>query len=432
MRDATPVSRAPELGLLADFRLLIGLFIALRLMLAMVYQPYILDRWDAAGESNPVERGLTTFGDFRYYFQFARLSDHGLLPYRDYWHEFPPVWTTLYLGVYRLLAARGPVDFTVWATALGLILLAVDAGNLILLRRLAARLHGEPAALALAWAYALLAAPLITAWWTFEALVLFAILAALAGLVEGRFDRSAAATVIGALTKLTPLLILPAVWRFFPARRALRFTAITLLLVGAALALIAGWGGALGRASLAAQPNKASYQTVWAILDGNWRTGSFSGPAVRLDPATAYQPLGNPAVIPGWLRLIPFAVAGLFVYTRPLRHDARGIVAFVSLTFALFMLWAQGWSPQWAVTLTPILLLNFPSRDGILACLLLSALSFVEYPVLFMRTGDTGGAITGALALPYVAVILMRTGLLIGLAVALYRRAREADDGPAG
>ena len=101
---------AAQSGLFGDFRLLVGLFIALRLTLAMVYQPYVLERYDADGALAPVERGLSMFGDYQYFFQFAQLSDEGLLPYRDYWYEFPPVWSTLFIGAYQLLAARGTVE----------------------------------------------------------------------------------------------------------------------------------------------------------------------------------------------------------------------------------------------------------------------------------------------------------------------------------
>lgn len=420
-----PAGADPVLGMLGDFRLLIILFASLRVMLMMVYQPYWLERYDAAGSPAPVERGLSTFGDFATYFQFAKLSADGQLPYRDYWYEFPPAWSALFVGLYRLLAVRGPVDYTGWATALGLLMVTADVGNLTLLRWLGRRLHGERTALAIAWAYALLAAPLIFPWWTFETLVALTILAALAALVNAQLGRFAVAVAVGALTKFIPLLLLPALWRFAPWRRAVRPSLIAVGLTGLGLALVVFWGGELGRASLTAQANKPSYQSVWALVDGNWRTGSFPGLEMRLDARSAYAPPGNGAVVPGGLRLLPFAALGLYIYTRPLRRDAQGIVAFASLTLVLFSLWAQGWSPQWSLTLTPLILLNFPSREGVLTCLLLGALAFAEYPVLFMRTGDTGGAVTGALVIPYVAVILMRTGLLIGLAVALYRRVRK-------
>jgi hypothetical protein len=193
------------------------------------------------------------------------------------------------------------------------------------------------------------------------------------------------------------------------------------------LALLVAWGGRMAVASLLAQFNKASYQSVWALIDGNMRTGRFSPYVTRTDPDTAFEPYGHGAVIPSWLRLIPFAAAGLYVFTRRLRQDDRGLVAFFTLTLVLFFLWSQGWSPQWALTLTPLILLNFPDRNGVLLCLVLGFVSFVEYPALFMRTAATDGEITGTLIPTYVTLILVRTAALIGLALALYRQLTYAN-----
>ena len=148
--------------------------------------------------------------------------------------------STVFIGLYRLLAICGPVDYSPWATPLGLILVAADVGVLVLLR-LACRLHGDGTGNAMAWAYALLAALILT-WWTFETLVALAILAALVALVEGRFDRSAGAIVRGALTKYVPLVVLPAVWRFFLAARA-ALHADRGVLVGLGPGLVIAWVG---------------------------------------------------------------------------------------------------------------------------------------------------------------------------------------------
>jgi hypothetical protein len=232
------------------------------------------------------------------------------------------------------------------------------------------------------------------------------------------------------LAKYTPILVLPTVWRFYDRRRAAQYTLIVLLIVGLVFALMIAWGGRMAVGSLLAQFNKASYQSVWALIDGNMRTGSFVVPDMRFDAETAFQPYGNSSTIPAWLRLIPFAAVGLFIFSRRLRRDDRGVVAFFTITVVLFFLWAQGWSPQWVLTLTPLILLNFPDRNGVLVCLVLGTVSFVEYPALFMRTADTNGVIAGSLLPTYVMLIVVRTAVLIGLAVALYRllTRKEADE----
>jgi hypothetical protein len=421
MRKA-PRQNAAVTDVLADFRLLLYLFVGLRLALAFVYQPFILDLYEADGTPAVAERGMTSFGDFRYFYAVAQLSDHGDWPYRDYWYEHPPVSSVLFIGVYKLLGLFGGAEYRIWAFVVGLILLAVDVGNLILLRDLGRHLHGESTAAALCWFYALLAAPLIFSWWTFETLVVFLILLALLWLLRGHQNRPAVITALGLMTKYTPVLILPAVWRFYGRRYAIRYTGITLMIAGCGLGLMIAWGGRMAISSLRAQLHKASYQTVWALVDGNRRTGRLSDLETRYNPDTAFEPYGHAAVIPSGVRLIPFAGVGLFVFTRRLRQDDQGVVAFFALTVILFFLWAQGWSPQWVLTLIPLILLNFPTREGVLVCLLISLASFVEYPVLFMYTGATGGEITGNRLPLYVILILVRTALLIALVVALYRR----------
>ena len=407
-------------GLLGDFRLLIYLFLGFRLVMALVYQPYLFKTQDVDGAPRNIERGMSTFGDLQYYYSFARLTDDGYWPYRDFWYEFPPVSFALFAGVYRLGNIRGAMDYTLWATAIGLLMTLCDVGNLILLRRLAARLHGPRTAIALAWIYAVLAAPVIFPWWTFETLVVFSMLLALVWLFEGRDTSSAVMTAFGTLTKYTPFLLLPTLWRFYDRRRALRYTMISGGLVALVLGGMLVWGGKMGEASLLAQFNKSSYQSAWALIDGNMITGSFAGPESRFDADNAFKLLGKAAVIPWWLRLIGFAGLGLYLFTRKLRQDERGILAFFTVTLLLFFLWAQGWSPQWVLTLTPLLLLNFPDRNGVLLCLVLSLMSFVEYPVLFMRTGSTGGEIAGNLVPTYVTLVLLRTLLLAGIVAALW------------
>jgi hypothetical protein len=310
-----------------------------------------------------------------------------------------------------------------------LLMLAFDTGNLVLLRRLGERLHGRDTGLALAWIYATLLAPVVFLWWNFEPMVAFWLLLSVWWLVKRRDGRSAMIAALGGLTKFVPLIILGAVWRWHDWRAALRYTVIALGLFALVYAPLSAATGEMGAASLVAQFSKSSYGTVWALLDGNLITGIFGGIEMRLDAARATVPVGAPPVIPSWLRLIVFGGIGLFIFFRARRDDAVGIVAFVTITLLIFFLWAQGWSAQWLALLIPLILLNFPSRDGALVILLLSLGAFVEYPLLFIRTGDTRGVISGALLTPFIALVLARTAILVALAVALYRRLRRPATG---
>ncbi|MGQ9889869.1 MAG: hypothetical protein ACUVSX_15495 [Aggregatilineales bacterium] len=398
-------------ALLSDLRLLLVLFVGLRAALLLAYEPLIV---------NGIERGLTAQGDYAYYHALAQLTERGLLPFRDWWSEFPPVWSFVIAGVYAVQPAYGA-----FATLIGLLLLLADAGNLLLIRRIGGRLHGAGVGMALAWVYALLAAPLVFVWWNFEVLVAFFLLLGLWWLLEGRAIRSGAAIALGALTKFTPALLLGAAWRFQSAESALRFTAVAFGLFALAYLPLLAQNAAMTLPSLTAQFGKASYQTVWALVDGNYTTGNFGSLESHLDPAQASELQGNPARVPGWLRLVAALFVGALVFARTRRFDDIGLVAFAAITLLIFFLQAQGWSPQWLVQIIPLVLLVFPNRTGVMALVMLTLVTFAEYPLLFIRTGSTGGYISGALMLPFVALVLARTTLLIGLCAALYKKLRQ-------
>lgn len=404
--------QAAVTGLLGDFRLLLILFIAFRVLLLLVYQPLLVEGG---------ERGITAGGDYQTYFNIAALSDSLGAPFRDWWSEFPPAWTYLSVLIYQGTGGA----YAGYGLLLGLVVLAFDAGNLALMRKIGAHLYGAAVGLALAWIYALLLAPLVFTFWTFEPLAAFWLLLGLWWLLKKRDTRSALAAAVGALTKLTPALLVGAVWRFREGRSAARYTALLAGVFTLVYLPLLAQNAAMTLPSLTAQFNKASYQTVWALLDGNYRTGNFGPLADRADPARANVMQGRPAVVPGWLRLGAALALGLFVFARARRFDDRGLVAFVTITLLIFFLQAQGWSPQWLAQIAPLVLLCFPTRNGVLIVVLLSAAVFIEYPFLFIRTGDTGGEMTGALVGPFVMLVLARTIVLAGVCAALYRKLRQ-------
>ena len=362
--------------------------------------------------------GLTAFGDFSYFYDLAKLADQGKLPYRDYWFEYPPVIALVSQGVYTVIHFRGG-DFTTYTLLLNLVLLAFDTGTLILIRRIGTQLYGAATGTALAWIYALIAIPLVISFWTFDSIVAFFTLLAITWLISRRDTVSAIMAAVGGLTKLMPLVILGAVWRYRTVQQALRYSLIAIGLTVLGFAAMLAIAGPYGLPSLTVQFNKASAETIWALADGNYKTGILNPD--HLDPASASQLQGNRAAIPVWLRTAIFGVIGLYVFATTRRRDDRGVMAFVGISFALFYLWSPNWSPQWQVTLIPLILLNFPSRNGVMLVLGLGFVSFIEYPVLFARTN---GEISGPLLPIFVLLILIRTIMLICFALGLYRRLR--------
>lgn len=401
-------------GLLGDFRLLLVLFIAFRFMLLLAYQPLV---------TQDAERGITVGGDFQTYYEIAGLSKTVGLPLRDWWSEFPPLWSYLSVAIYQLQGANP--SYGTFASLLSILFLVADAGNLILIRKIGTQLYKPETGMALAWIYALLLAPLVFSFWTFEPLVVFMLLLGIRWLLRSQDVRSAVAVAAGALIKFTPALILGAVWRICSTRRALRYTIITFGIFILVYIPFFAQNAAMTLPSLTAQFNKASYESVWALIDGNFRTGNFGPLTDRLDPANAAVMQGNPPRVPGWLRFAIAAAVGLFVFVRTRRFDDKGLVAFVGITLLIFFLQTQGWSPQWVMEIIPFILLCFPTRNGVFAIILLSLATFLEYPFLFLHTGDTGGMITGVLVGPYAIIILLRTGILVGVCVGLYQILRQ-------
>lgn len=143
-------------------------------------------------------------------------------------------------------------------------------------------------------------------------------------------------------------------------------------------------------ASWIAQMSKGSWETVWALIDGNMTTGSF-GPLVdRFTPESAAESMGNPARIDPRLSLALFTFVGLILFVKYPCVDNQSRVAFLTITWCIFLLWSPGWSPQWILYLIPLIFLSMPDRTGILLVVILTLVNLLEWPLLLSR-GDIWG-----------------------------------------
>jgi hypothetical protein len=408
--------KSNELGkLLGDFRLLLLLFVAFRVILLIAYEPFLLD-------GN--ERGIGVGGDRQYHFALASLSDNGQYPFRDWWSEFPPVWFLTTTTVYDLLGEK--VTFNSWSMVLGGLMLLSEVGILLMIRNIGARLHGEITGMALAWIYALLAAPAIFMWWNFDSLVTFFFLFGIWLLLRHKDIPSTVMIALGALTKFVPFLIFGAAIRFLKPQRTVRYIAVAVGLFVLAYLPLFALNSELTLVSLTAQFSKPSYQTVWAIIDGNYSTGNFGEIETHFRADGVSAVTGNPARIPSILRFGLAAAIGLFVFLRTRRFDELGLVAFIGITLLIFYIQSQGWSPQWLTQIIPLLLLVYPTRNAVYMAIMLSVLAFVEYPLIFIRSADIPLEPGNLIFLPWVLVVILRTLLLVGICVAFYQKLRQS------
>lgn len=351
---------------------------------------------------------LRGYGDFPTFFQISGLSGW---PFIQYWVEFPPVFPFLNAALHRMANGQEHVfDFLLF-----FVLLAADAGSLYLLARLARRLYQPGQAWLRAVMYLLALTTLAYTWWYFDALAVFFMLLGLFLLLEGRPLRAGAALAAGIATKLFPGLALVALWRRAPWKRLVITAALSLLPLILGYAVLWRLSPNFTGASLRSQASKGSWETVWALLDGNLHTGNFGALEDRLHPASAQQPMGHAPVVPPAASLILFVGVGLAGLLAARPTTDRQSLALVGFAMCLFFLWSPGWSPQWCLYLLPLILLVLPGQRAALLSSVFVLVNLLEWPVLLSR---------GYFNLLW-APVLLRTLLLVLMAGIFWSAARS-------
>jgi hypothetical protein len=352
---------------------------------------------------------LIRYGDYEHFFnlaEFARAGSGGL-PLINHWVEFPPLFPYLSLALYDLTGGAEHL----YSYALAILMIACDAVNVFLLARIAERFLPPSHTLRAAWAYAAFLALPAFGWWTFEPLAVLAMLLTLEAVASDRGLRGGIAAGLGILTKFVPGLALVVGWRFWPARRAALATAAAAAIVLAGMLPFLALQPEMTVASLRSQGAKGSWETVWALIDGNRGTGMFGTLDERFDPALATMLRGQPSRIPHWIATVIAAAIGLWVVLRVDASDRRKAAPLLGFLLCLLFLWSKGWSPQWLAYLPPIVLISLPFGQALGFGLNLVAISLVEWPLLITR---------GLFDLLWIPVVI-RTALVVLLAFVLAR-----------
>jgi len=391
-------------GSTSQLKTIITLFVVLRVTILLMYTPQGL---------------LNAYVDYQHYYRTAQFTDNGHYPFVDMWYEYPPATTYLSIGVYRLtrtVLPAGELDsftYQVYARLLASVFLVFEVGVLVALYRLAARAYDVSRANWVGWVYASLSVPLFFWNASQNSVVVACALWSLLWLIEGRVKRSAVMLGLGIAAKFTPVFLLAVAAKvLWPKRRDLiQYAALTALTVAAIYVpfFVLG-GGAWIVASFVMLARLASYSTPWALIDGNWLPGD-AGPLSNRGELAAIDHLpGNPAIIPGVIVIVVFAIGYLWFARHPIdRSRPAAIIGFATFTASIFLLWSKGWSPQWATLIIPLILLWSPDQRGVRWVLLLTAVVFVEWPLADALRSHA------LLAMAIVA----RTVMWIGLALAV-------------
>ena len=256
---------------------------------------------------------ITDFSDYDFYITWGWLGPMGYRAYDNLWTAYPPLFPLVMLNVFEWSARIPPwVEPRLFFHLLfGLVLLCFEAGNLILIYRLAGRLGRDEAipapagyssaALAAVSFYALCFVPVYTLLGWFESMPLFFLLLGLDLLLVPRawgWAGSAVAAGLGFLTKLTPVLLVPVAIRWLGARLSwgaarhewftprhpgslLRPTLYVLIFVAVVVGIgypLVSANPRLALSSFRIQAIREPWQSLWAVIDGTYDAG-----IVRLD-----------------------------------------------------------------------------------------------------------------------------------------------------
>ncbi len=351
--------------------------------------------------------------DVHIYERIGALAAAGKFPFIDYWMEYPPPFPWLSIAAYKLSLLFPPwLQRRLWFnTILHLFTVPFDMGSLVLVYAIVKRLYDKVAANRAAFAFALMFGPLFVFLGWFDNVQLFFILLGLYGLTISSVVVTGLGIGLGIGIKLFTLSLIPASVRAFssPKRLLLLLGLIVLCVVvifGPFMILSPDYTVAFVK-SLS---GRVSWQSIWALLDGNRGFGAVAPLGIRNDPAsTSWQvPDSNISTLPwGWITLA-FGALGLFLWTRPIDwKDARRSTAFAGLTLGMMLLYMKGYSPQWGTYLATIAIILFPGMRGIVYGVAYSATMIADWPVLVWLIPN--------LEIGLTSVIIVRTALTAAL-----------------
>lgn len=317
------------------------------------------------------------YGDIPIYFDWTSLDGW---PFIDYWVEYPPLFPFISEVLYRF--AGGNKYFYVFYLAL--VISFACAGAVVVFQKLSNRLYGKEIGLIKTLLFFVLLIIHPYTWWYAEPITVFLFITALYASMTKYNWLSGLWIGIGVLSKWFPLFIIPSIGRYFPIKKSISIVVFAIFIPVLTFGVLYLISPDMTLASLLSQPNRTSWQTIWALIDGNFTTGAFLTTEDRLNPDVARIPTGFPAVIPTRITLLIFAVIGLWLWSRWNNRSEISFVAFTGVSWNLFLLWSPGWSPQWIFYIIPLTILILPISSGLLWSLLLIIITNFEWPLLLM------------------------------------------------
>jgi hypothetical protein len=401
---------------------------------------------------------ITDFSDYDFYGTWGTLGPMGYRAYDNLWTAYPPLFPLLMLNIFEWSAQIPPwtEPRLFFHLLFGSALIGFEAGNLVLIYRLAGKLASEestppPAgyaspALAAATFYALCFVPVYTLLGWFESMPLFFMLLGLDLLLMPRswgWAGSAIAAGLGFLTKLTPILLLPVAIRRMGARfswqaardewlkprhagNLLRPTLYVVIFVAVVVAVgypLIRANPALALSSFRIQDIRSPWQSVWALFDGYYGAGVVELDMRNLEGLGA--PLWESRIPWTWVGIV-FVLVYLWLYTR--RFDwtrTRTLLGFTAASVILLFLYSKGWSPQFLVWVLAFLSLLLPTLRGVVLAILLTLVNVVESHLFLIMLPNEHWLLVGTVITRTLLLVLLMVEFLAQIWPAPVERVRR-------
>ncbi len=330
------------------------------------------------------------FYDYQYYRRIGELWLQGYYPSIDYWMEYPPLFTWTIIGVYRLSlllpAMRDPI-FS-FHHFLGTFLALVDAANLALIYIIQLRLGGRITAVRSVWMYALLFWPLYVMVGWLDPLPLLFLLTGVYALITNRPILAGAALGLGFMTKIIPAVIAPVALRAFGRwRQVAAFAVAGGVAVGLVSAPFLVAGPEMFFAGFQAALSRASWLSIWALMEGYYDVGVVASLETHFDAATAGF-LSHPTSLPWPIINGVFLAVYALALTKVQRCSPRATVAFAGLAISLLFIFSKGYSDQFIVYLLPFVVLLLPNGWGVVCALVLMVTTTLQSPLYLQLFQD--------------------------------------------
>jgi len=364
---------------------------------------------------------LTTNTDISLYFADASKLASGLLPYRDFTLEYPPL-SLISFGLPRIITSSN----TLYTKIFQFEVLVFDIIGLVLIFDIARRLREAPwKALSIYTLGVLAVGPIIIQ--TYDLIPAVMTLAAIYLFWLEKHNASWAMLALGTLTKIYPIVIAPIFLLIYFKNRQLKqirdgvVTFLAVCLITILPFIVLGSGSILSLVSYHSQRPVQIESTYSAIVLVLAKLGFTT---VRAEYSFGSLNIINPtatvlATLSPYIMVVSLLIVYWFIYrqVKPGKSQFTRLGAYALLVLAITMATSKVLSPQYFVWLIPIFpLICGRWRTPILAIfILIGGLTYEIFPVLYSELQNSQTTAVAILAARDVLLVMLAVLAMVSL-----------------